>query len=75
MYDIKRPPTREDSSQTAYTQQTNHSSAALVTDGFLVPDLEDLEPPQDAPPAYGEFPDQMNFSQSGYEAGAAVTGA
>lgn len=52
-------------------QQENNSDDALVTDGFVVPDLEVSG---EAPPAYGEQFDQMQFSQPGFEAGAAVTG-
>ncbi len=48
----------------------NESDEALVTDGFVVPDLE---VPNEAPPAYGEHLDQLQFSQPGFEAGAAVT--
>lgn len=45
--------------------------SALVSDGFAppVPDL----PAEDAPPPYGELHDQLQFSQSGFEAGANVT--
>lgn len=40
-------------------------------DGFQVPDLgADL----DAPPAYGDHFDELQLSQAGFEAGAAVTG-
>jgi hypothetical protein len=60
------PPARSDISHTR-----TDSSDALVTDGFIVPDIE---PSSDAPPAYGELRDQMQFSQPGFEAGAAVTG-
>ena len=52
--------------------------ASLLSDGFLVPELEgnygNNEQPQEAPPAYGEQHDQMQFSQPGFEAGAAITG-
>jgi hypothetical protein len=42
-----------------------------VSDGFQVPDLgADL----DAPPAYGDHFDELQLSQAGFEAGAAVTG-
>jgi hypothetical protein len=44
---------------------------ALIADGFNVPDLE-ID--GDAPPAYGDLPDQLQFSQSDFEAGAVVTG-
>jgi hypothetical protein len=45
--------------------------AALVSDGFNMPDLEAA---RDAPPPYGELHDQLQFSQPGFEAGANVTG-
>ena len=46
--------------------------AALVSDGFSMPDLEEA---RDAPPPYGgDLHDQLQFSQSGFEAGANVTG-
>lgn len=45
---------------------------ALVTDGFLVPNLDS---PNDAePPAYGEQHDHVQFSQPGFDAGAEITG-
>lgn len=47
--------------------------SALVSDGFAAP-VPDL-PPEDAPPPYGEMHDQLQFSQSGFEAGANVTRA
>lgn len=46
------------------------ASDALVSDGFLVPDLE---APDEAPPAYGDVLDELHLSQSGFEAGAAIT--
>ena len=56
----------------------DEASDALVSDGFLVPELDvqggSNEPPQEPPPAYGELHDQMQFSQPGFEAGAAITG-
>lgn len=70
-------------SKTAGQSQTvpnfpDDASDALVTDGFLVPELDvqtgSDEPPHEAPPAYGELHDQMQFSQPGFEAGAAITG-
>lgn len=64
--------------------------AARVADGFLFndgqkqqgqPDAEghdtsplDLGAADEAPPAYGELHDQLNLSQAGFNAGAAVTG-
>ncbi|UKZ75889.1 hypothetical protein TrVFT333_003585 [Trichoderma virens FT-333] len=47
------------------------ASEAVVTDGFVLPTLE---VPPDAPPAYGSHHDQLQFSRTGFEAGAAVTG-
>lgn len=46
---------------------------ALVSDGFIVPSLE-AEANNEAPPAYGEVLDQVQFTQPGIEAGAEVTG-
>lgn len=48
------------------------SAGGLVTDGFVVPPLGS---PSDTPPAYGAHHDHVQFSQPGFEAGAAVTGA
>ncbi|XP_044715403.1 sterol 3-beta-glucosyltransferase UGT80A2 [Hirsutella rhossiliensis] len=45
-------------------------SDALVTDGFIMPHLGS---PADTPPAYGAHHDHVQFSQPGFEAGAAVT--
>lgn len=76
MSDIKGEPsaTRRDTD----TRPSQDGSGSLVTDGFLVPELEghdgNQDPPQEAPPAYGEQHDQMQFSQPGFEAGAAITG-
>ncbi|RFU74933.1 glycosyltransferase family 28 [Trichoderma arundinaceum] len=47
------------------------ASEALVTDGFVLPDLE---LPADAPPAYGSHHDQLQFSRTGFDAEAALTG-
>ncbi|KAJ0161368.1 hypothetical protein CTA2_6340, partial [Colletotrichum tanaceti] len=44
---------------------------ALVSDGFSLPSLE---PETMAPPAYGDLPNQLQFNQAGFEAGANVTG-
>jgi hypothetical protein len=44
---------------------------ALISDGFSLPDLDVAG---DAPPAYGDLPDQLQFNQAGFEAGAVVTG-
>lgn len=47
------------------------TSDMWVADGFRPPDLGARD---DAPPAYGEHHDQLQLSQAGFEAGAAVTG-
>lgn len=47
------------------------SQESLITDGFIIPDLE---VPSEAPPAYGDQVDKVTFSQPGFQAGAAVTG-
>ncbi|PTB55442.1 glycosyltransferase family 1 protein [Trichoderma harzianum CBS 226.95] len=47
------------------------ASEAMVTDGFVLPTLD---VPPDAPPAYGSHHDQLQFSRTGFEAGAEVTG-
>ncbi|KZL87056.1 glycosyltransferase family 28 domain-containing protein [Colletotrichum incanum] len=44
---------------------------ALVSDGFSLPSLE---AENQAPPAYGDLPNQLQFNQAGFEAGANVTG-
>ncbi|KAK2029952.1 glycosyltransferase family 28 domain-containing protein [Colletotrichum zoysiae] len=44
---------------------------ALISDGFSLPSLETEN---QAPPAYGDLPNQLQFSQAGFEAGANVTG-
>ncbi|PHH83711.1 hypothetical protein CDD82_4673 [Ophiocordyceps australis] len=43
---------------------------SLVADGYVLPTLD---APDDMPPAYGEHHDQLQFSQAGFDAGAAVT--
>lgn len=63
----QQPPARADTGQSSL----DGANQTLVTDGFLVPDLD---PENEAPPAYGELHDQVQFSQPGFEAGAAVTG-
>ena len=47
-------------------------SEALIADGFLVPNLDVSD--ETEPPAYGEQPGQVQFSQPGFDAGAEVTG-
>ena len=70
--DEKRPVARQDSDSTtpAYPS-ADDSSEPLITDGFVVPDLEVDD---EAPPAYGDHLDRVQFTQPGFEAGAAVTG-
>lgn len=70
MASLKGQESQEPPARVAHTR--DESTDPHVTDGFLVPDLE---PSNDAPPAYGELRDQMQFSQPGFEAGAAVTGS
>lgn len=53
----------------AVPSQTDYAAEALVTDGYMV---QDLVPPDEEPPAYGDLHDQMQFSQPGVEAGAVV---
>lgn len=48
------------------------SNEALVTDGFLVPDLD--TPADEEPPAYGELHEKVQFSQPGFDVGAEITG-
>jgi hypothetical protein len=60
------PPETEPPTQSSATALGN----ALLSDGFLT---DKLAATNDAPPAYGELPDQIEFSQPGIEAGAAVT--
>lgn len=72
--DEKRPVAGQDSESTTTTSAYpgDQSSEPLVADGFVVPDLEAND---EAPPAYGDHLDRVQFSQPGFEAGAAVTGA
>ncbi|KAJ6783777.1 hypothetical protein PWT90_07682 [Aphanocladium album] len=60
---------RTDSTSTAAAGTV--SAESLITDGFIIPDLE---VPSEAPPAYGDQVDKVTFSQPGFQAGAAVTG-
>lgn len=68
--DAQRQQAAGDASSIA-PSMTDPSSESLITDGFVVPDLE---VPSEAPPAYGKHADKVTFSQPGFEAGAAVTG-
>lgn len=69
--DEKRPVARQDSESTNSAYPGDQNSEPLVTDGFVVPDLEAND---EAPPAYGDHLDRVQFTQPGFEAGAAVTG-
>lgn len=70
--------TKGEASVTGRGTGARPSQDALVPDGFLVPELEgqgeNQNQPQEPPPAYGEQHDQLQFSQPGFEAGAAITG-
>jgi hypothetical protein len=46
---------------------------AGYNNGFL-PESPDLVAEEEVPPAYSEFHDQLNIHQTGFDAGAAVTG-
>ncbi|OAQ97272.1 hypothetical protein LLEC1_02010 [Akanthomyces lecanii] len=48
------------------------SEESLITDGFIIPDLE---VPNEAPPAYGDQPDKVTLSQPGFQADAAIVGS
>lgn len=61
------------------SRQSTLRQAAGVRDGFNYTHDNassplDLGASDDAPPAYGEVHDQLNLSQDGFNAGAAVTG-
>lgn len=43
----------------------------IITDGF---NLQALGSAEEAPPAYGDHIDQLQLSNAGFEAGAAITG-
>lgn len=59
--------------QQSLQQQSSreHVSEPVLTDGFQLPDLNAVD---SEPPPYGDHHDQVQFSQPGFEAGAAVTG-
>lgn len=59
------------SSTSGTTVPTEVSDEPLVTDGFIIPDLD---VPNEAPPAYGDEVNRVTFTQPGFQAGAAVTG-
>lgn len=69
--DEKRPAARQDSESTTSAYPGDQNSEPLIADGFVVPDLEVND---EAPPAYGDHLDRVQFTQPGFEAGAAVTG-
>lgn len=60
-----------DSASIQESASSDNISEPLVSDGFILPEME---VPDEAPPAYGEYHDRMQFSQPGFDAGAAVTG-
>ena len=74
--DAPRPPprnrTRTGSDQTQGLVVTGDSQH-YYNNGFL-PEYPDLVVDEDVPPAYSEVHDQLNIHQSGFDAGAAVTG-
>ncbi|KAH6885824.1 hypothetical protein B0T10DRAFT_444100 [Thelonectria olida] len=58
--------------QSAQPRNTHDdSSQALLTEGYQLPDID---PGESQPPPYGESHDHLQFTQPGFEAGAAVTG-
>lgn len=74
---------------TPISRSASQTQAARVADGFRFSDGQrqgqpdtggldnsplDLGAADEAPPAYGELHDQLNLSQAGFNAGAAVTG-
>lgn len=68
-----RPFTSTGTEQTLSSSRPNSALIAdgFMTDGFMVPNLD---PYYETPPAYGDEFDHLQFSQPGFEAGAAVTG-
>ncbi|PTB37786.1 uncharacterized protein TrAFT101_005335 [Trichoderma asperellum] len=64
-------PKRQPSLRTPPRRRDRAASEAVVTDGFVLPALE---APADAPPAYGHHHDQLQFTRTGFDAEAAVTG-
>lgn len=61
------------------SRQSTLRQTAGVSDGFNYSHDNassplDLGASDEAPPAYGEVHDQLNLSQAGFNAGAAVTG-
>ncbi|KAH6977073.1 hypothetical protein BKA56DRAFT_587608 [Ilyonectria sp. MPI-CAGE-AT-0026] len=69
LVDEKQVPARQQSLQQQSSRE--HVSEPVLTDGFQLPDLNAAE---SEPPPYGEHRDHVQFSQPGFEAGAAVTG-
>ncbi|KAF4784676.1 glycosyltransferase family 28 domain-containing protein [Colletotrichum scovillei] len=65
------PPPRRPSDLNLNRTDSAEVPDALVSDGFSLPSLE---AETEAPPAYGDLPDQLQFNQAGFEAGANVTG-
>lgn len=54
-------------------EESDNASSYAVSDDFSV-SVPDLGANQDAPPAYGDQFNQLQLSQAGFQAGAAVTG-
>jgi hypothetical protein len=54
-------------------EDQDEASSYTVSDGFSV-SVPDLGANLDAPPAYGDDFNELQLSQAGFEAGAAVTG-
>ncbi|OLN81771.1 Sterol 3-beta-glucosyltransferase UGT80B1-like protein 7 [Colletotrichum chlorophyti] len=65
------PPPRQPSDLNLNRNDSREVPDALVSDGFTLPSLD---ADSEAPPAYGELHDQLQFNQAGIEAGANVTG-
>ena len=64
------------SSEGRRSQQIQRSQTVnpSIPDGIMITDLEGDNNHDEAPPAYGELPDQIEFSQPGFAAGANITG-
>ena len=54
-------------------EELDEASSYTVSDGYSV-SVPDLGGNLDAPPAYGDEFNELQLSQAGFEAGAAVTG-
>lgn len=73
----KREHARREAAASSITMSTSDMiptpEEATITDGFLLPEFHDDT--NEPPPVYGESLETMQFSQPGFSAGAAVTGA